>query len=107
MLAEQSRVLFVVVLVCAVEDVCEYVCVENCHVLCFLNQVCASKLNMFGRRFMWCAGMCNKSAAVIYVRDVSKFFGPSPRKHRLTVYRGFQVLALVLLTILYVLHKIL
>ena len=22
----------------------------------------------------------------------SKFFGPSPRKHRLTVYRGFQVL---------------
>ena len=25
------------------------------------------------------------------VEDFSKFFGPSPRKHRLTVYRGLQV----------------
>ena len=25
--------------------------------------------------------------------ELSKFFGPSPRKHRLTVYRGFQVLS--------------
>ena len=26
----------------------------------------------------------------------SKFFGPSPRKHRLTVYRGLQVLRMLL-----------
>ena len=25
------------------------------------------------------------------ISESSKFFGPSPRKHRLTVYRGFQV----------------
>ena len=27
----------------------------------------------------------------MYAFGVSKFFGPFPRKHRLTVYRGFQV----------------
>ena len=30
------------------------------------------------------------------IMDVSKFFGPSPRKLRLTVYRGLQALRIVL-----------
>ena len=32
-----------------------------------------------------------KSDVVISMLEFSKFFGPVPRKHRLTVYRGFQV----------------
>ena len=32
------------------------------------------------------------------VEDFSKFFGPSPRKHRLTVYRGLQVCMISILT---------
>ena len=28
---------------------------------------------------------------LLHIEDFSKFFGPSPRKHRLTVYRGSQV----------------
>ena len=35
--------------------------------------------------------MLVQSDIVIHMLEFSKFFGPSPRKHRLTVYRGHQV----------------
>ena len=37
------------------------------------------------------AETCLKFRFLIFIFGFSKFFGPSPRKQRLTVYRGLQV----------------
>ena len=89
--AEQPRLLFCCDFCVCSEDACIGVCVEHISVFVFLRSGVFQN-EMFGRRFMWCAGMYNQSAAVLDIKDFSKFFGPSARKHRLTVYRGSQVL---------------
>ena len=43
------------------------------------------------RGFFRAQGYVQSHKGSLCIVGFSKFFGPSPRKHRLTVYRGFQV----------------